>query len=185
MKELIEPHNRGEIELWFFDESGFDQQLRVPYAWQPLGSTLEIPSQNRTRLNVLGFVTLDNQLESYCFEGTINTDVVVACLEQFASLQTSKPRYVIIDNASIQPVLTSLLILISGKRKVLSSAHYPLIYSPELNRIEILWRFIKYSWLPVLVYLSFNNLVRAVENILRQFGSQLVTTYHPQLADVE
>jgi len=31
-------------------------------------------------------------------------------------------------------------------------------YSPELNLIEILWRKIKYQWLPLRAYLSFNHL---------------------------
>ncbi len=176
IKELIKQHNRGEIELWFFDESGFDQQPSVPYAWQPLGSTLEIPSHHSTRLNVLGFVTPDNQLESYCFEGTINTDVVVACFEQFASLQTSKPRYVIIDNASIHTSVDFILNLDQWEKKGVIIRSLP-TYSPELNRIEILWRFIKYSWLPVSAYLSFDNLVRAVENILRPFGSQFYINF--------
>jgi hypothetical protein len=33
-----------ELELWFFDESGFDLQPSVPYAWQPVGTTIEVPS---------------------------------------------------------------------------------------------------------------------------------------------
>ena len=28
-------------------------------------------------------------------------------------------------------------------------------YAPELNLIEILWRFMQYSWLPFSVYASF------------------------------
>jgi hypothetical protein len=45
-------------------------------------------------------------------------------------------------------------------------------YSPELNIIEILWRFIKYYWLPFSAYLSFDDLVREVENILAQVGTE-------------
>jgi hypothetical protein len=45
-------------------------------------------------------------------------------------------------------------------------------YSPELNLIEILWRFIKYRWLPFSAYLNFNTFVAAVEEILVQVGSK-------------
>jgi transposase len=45
-------------------------------------------------------------------------------------------------------------------------------YSPELNIIEILWRFIKYFWLPFSAYSSFENLVKEVEKILRNIGDQ-------------
>jgi DDE superfamily endonuclease len=38
-------------------------------------------------------------------------------------------------------------------------------YSPQLNLIEILWRFIKYQWLEFSAYKDWNSLVEAVENI--------------------
>ena len=34
----------------------------VPYAWQPIGEVLEIPTANGPRLNVLGFLGPTNQL---------------------------------------------------------------------------------------------------------------------------
>ncbi|MCK5719945.1 MAG: transposase [Thiomargarita sp.] len=43
-------------------------------------------------------------------------------------------------------------------------------YSPSLNPIEILWRFIKYQWLPFSAYLSFDSLVQNVEFILANIG---------------
>ncbi len=45
-------------------------------------------------------------------------------------------------------------------------------YSPELNLIEILWRFIKYHWLPISAYHSFRSLVENVEYILRNVGEE-------------
>ena len=44
-------------------------------------------------------------------------------------------------------------------------------YSPELNLIEMLWRFIKYYWLPFSAYASFQSLVAAVEAILKGVGT--------------
>ncbi len=68
IEELSTQHKNGEIELWFFDEtslrqrpSGFSGQSSVPYAWQPVGHTIEVPSHQTKRLNVLGFLTPDNQ----------------------------------------------------------------------------------------------------------------------------
>ncbi|MBL0231703.1 MAG: transposase [Moraxellaceae bacterium] len=42
-------------ELYYFDESGFSLHPVVPYAWQPKGQTIRIPSTASPRLNVLGF----------------------------------------------------------------------------------------------------------------------------------
>ena len=43
----------GECDLWYFDGSGFCLTPCVPYAWQPRGSVIEIPtSMHNRRLNV-------------------------------------------------------------------------------------------------------------------------------------
>ena len=50
-------------------------------------------------------------------------------------------------------------------------------YSPELNLIEILWRFIKYHWLPFSASMSFSCLVQAVEDILTRFGTDYTINF--------
>jgi transposase len=50
---------------------------------------------------------------------------------------------------------------------------YPLAaYSPELNLIEILWRKIKYEWLPLTAYDSFKTLLRELQKVLAGVGSK-------------
>jgi transposase len=39
-------------------------------------------------------------------------------------------------------------------------------YSPELNLIEIVWRFMKYEWIDITVYKSWKSLVNHVEEML-------------------
>ncbi|MGI8504809.1 MAG: transposase, partial [Hassallia sp.] len=50
-------------------------------------------------------------------------------------------------------------------------------YSPELNLIEILWRFIKYQWIEIDADSSWNNFVESLENILREFGKNYVINF--------
>ena len=50
-------------------------------------------------------------------------------------------------------------------------------YSPELNLIEIVWRFIKYSWLPLAAYLSFKNLKNELQMVLDGIGSKYQITF--------
>ena len=50
-------------------------------------------------------------------------------------------------------------------------------YSPELNLIEILWRRIKYTWLPFSAYACLNALSEALETILSQVGSEYQITF--------
>jgi hypothetical protein len=87
---LRQPHKNGEIEIWYFDETGFDWQPSVPYAWQPKGEIIGVPSQPSSRLNVLCFLTPDNDFVPFCFEGHINSEVVVACFDAFASMHSDK-----------------------------------------------------------------------------------------------
>jgi transposase len=55
--------------------------------------------------------------------------------------------------------------------------HYLPTYSPELNLIEMLWRFVKYQWLPLSSYLSYENLKKSVLNVLSSFGSEYLITF--------
>ena len=50
-------------------------------------------------------------------------------------------------------------------------------YSPELNLIEIVWRFIKYQWLPLSAYSSFENLKLELQNVLDAIGSEYQITF--------
>ena len=50
-------------------------------------------------------------------------------------------------------------------------------YSPQLNIIEILWRFIKYQWLDTNAYESYSALVEAVETILKNFGTEYTINF--------
>lgn len=168
--ELKEQHKNGAIELWFFDEVGFDLEPKVPYAWQPKGETIEIPCSKSSRLNVLGFLTPDNQFESFVFECSVDTDIVIATFDAFAKNLTKK-RVVIIDNAPTHTSKKFLAKCQEWDKKGLFIKYLP-TYSPELNIIEILWRFIKYDWLPFSAYSSFKQLVIEVENILIQIGER-------------
>jgi transposase len=160
-----------ELELWFFDESGFDLQPSVPYAWQPVGTTIEVPSENSKRLNVLGFLSPDNRFESFFFEGLIDSDVIIACFDNFVNLKSAKKRVVFLDNASIHTSNNFMENIEKWEEQGVFIKFLP-AYSPELNIIEILWRFIKYFWLPFSAYSSFENLVKEVEKILRNIGDQ-------------
>jgi transposase len=82
----------------------------------------------------------------------------------------------VIDNASIHTSNAFLEKQAEWKAKGLTIFFLP-TYSPELNIIEILWRFIKYSWLEIDAYDSWISLVNAVENILIKFGSKYIINF--------
>jgi transposase len=168
IKELIQQHKNGLINLCYFDQSGFSLEPCVPYAWQPINETIEIPSSKSKRLNVLGFVNRDCEFESFVFEGTITSAVVVESFNWFAD-QIKKPTILIIDNASIHTSDEFNSNIEDWKKKGLTIYHLP-PYSPELNVIEMVWRKIKYDWLPFDAYKSFADLKRELFDVLANIG---------------
>lgn len=50
-------------------------------------------------------------------------------------------------------------------------------YSPHLNLIEILWRFIKYEWLESSAYDSYSSLEKAIEKIIINFGVEYTINF--------
>lgn len=50
-------------------------------------------------------------------------------------------------------------------------------YAPELNIIEIFWRFIKYQWLPLDAFLNFQNLKERITGLLNSVGSKCVIKF--------
>jgi transposase len=142
----------------------------VPYAWQPIGAYLKVPTSSHSRrLNILGFLKRDNNIVPYMIEGSVDAKTIIESFDQF-SKQIEKRSYVVIDNAPMHRSKAFIQQIPKWVKKGLIVKYLP-PYSPELNLIEILWRFMKYSWLPFSAYGSFQSLIAAVEDMLNRFGT--------------
>jgi hypothetical protein len=176
-KALQAMADAGLIDLCHFDESGFATVPSVPYAWQPVGTTLELPSFKSKRLNVLGFLSKGQGGFFRHTEGPVDAGQVAAAFDAFASRRAAeymvhgRPCVVNVDNASWH---TSQAF--RGRMDDWAACgvvvHYLPAYSPELNPIEILWRKIKYEWLPLDCYASYQTMKSAVLDILDGVGSK-------------
>ena len=109
------------------------------------------------------------------FEQSIHTGVVIACFDAFCHTLTQK-TVVVVDHASIHRSEACADRMPYGKQHGLI-IKYLRPYSPELNLIEILWRRIKYTWLPFSAYACLNALSGALEAILSQIGSEYQITF--------
>jgi transposase len=160
-KELIhrlqQREAAGEGALWYFDVTGFCLIPCIPYAWQPIGTVIEVPTASHSRrLNVLGFLQRNNDLVPYMVEGKVDTSVIVACFERF-SQQIDKKTYVFLDNGPLHRAQEVIEQIPKWVKKGLIIKYLP-PYAPALNLIEILWRCMKYYWLPFSAYASFQSL---------------------------
>lgn len=175
LKDLQEAHRAGDLDLFYFDEAGFSLQPSVPYGWQPEGETLEIPSQRSQQANVLGFLNLSCQLVPFMVEGTVNTEVVISCFDSFSE-KIERLTIVIVDNASSHTSNRFFDCMSRWEERGLFIYYLP-PYCPELNLIEILWRMMKYHWLPLSAYKSFHSLVDNLATLLKQVGSRFVINF--------
>ena len=116
-----------------------------------------------------------NSLEVYLFEGSINSDVLIACIDKFAET-LNQPTVITIDNAPIHTSQRFETKIEEWKHKQLEIFFLP-SYSPQLNLIEILWRFIKYEWIEIEAYSSWESLVEYVEKVLREFGTEYIINF--------
>ena len=130
--------------------------------------TIELPCSKSKRLNVLGLMGKDCSFQSWVFDSSINSSVVVAFFDQLAE-SINRPMAVVIDNASIHTSGEFTENIEKWANKGLVIVKIP-PYSPELNLIEILWRKIKYEWMPFSAYQSFQNLQECLFEILANIG---------------
>ena len=176
LQELKQLEEQGKIDLYYLDEVGFSRVPCVPYGWQNVGEYLPIPSRHsRRRLNVLGIMSRRNHLESYVSTQTINSDVVIACIDAFFPTVT-RPTVIVVDQSSIHTSDAILDKLEEWSERQITIFELP-TYSPQLNWIEILWRFIKYEGLGIDAYSTWETFVKSIEKILREFGENYVINF--------
>jgi len=111
----------------------------------------------------------------YRIEGKVDTSVIVECFEPL-SQQLDKKTSVLLDNAPMHRSQAFIEQMPKWGKQGLIIKYLP-PYSPPLNLIEILWRFMKYSWLPFSAYTSFSCLVAAVETILTLFCTEYTINF--------
>ena len=127
------------------------------------------------RINVLGFLSKNGSLKSYIKDENINTDKVIEVFDDFAN-SLSKPTVVVLDNASYHKSKKFKKNIYKWANKGLTLLYLP-PYSPQLNIIEILWRFMKYTWIDYKAYLSFDNLKNYIDTVLKQYGKNFLINF--------
>lgn len=164
-----------EFDLIYFDEAGFSLTPCVPYAWQAQGQPLTLPSLRSARLNVLGFLNLRGAFQSFVVEGKVDAEVVIQGFDAYCA-QLTKPCLVVLDNAPTHRSEAFAARIKSWEEAGLYLLFLP-PYSPELNLIEILWRKLKYEWLPLSAYESFKDLTEQLENTLKEISSKYLLSF--------
>lgn len=167
--------DQGCLDLDDFDEAGFARAPTIPSAWQEPHRVIELPAVRTGRINVGGCMNRKNDVQADMFEQSIHTGGVVACFEAWCHTRTKK-TVIVVDNASIHTSDDFADRLPSWKKQGLIVT-YLRPYSPALHLIDILWRRIKYPWVPFSAYACLNALIAALEAILSHVGSKYHITF--------
>ncbi len=133
-----------------------------------------MPSHGGKRINVLGFMTARaasaNDLVAYTVEGSIDGETFIACMNAFVASR-EMPTVVVIDNAPVHRSGKVRAMIPPWQDQGVALFFLPR-YSAHLNKIETLWRKMKYEWMPLGAYQSWSTLIEAVEAMIIQFGKE-------------
>lgn len=187
-QELLQLHQReqrGELELYYGDQTGLSLQPELPYAWQKPGSPgICADTAHRRRLSIFGLLSCLGSFRSYTSDGSMTSEVIVGCIDEFVKhlkrcqkrSGTQRPVVIVLDNA---PIHTSALFQEHRQHWQQANVTVKFLprYSPELNMIEILWKRIKYAWLPLEAYESWQKLTSGVEDVLKGIGRKYQITF--------
>jgi transposase len=142
----------------------------MAYSWQYPGEEIRILPQKSKRINVLGLMNQDNKLISFPKEGSIQTDFVLTSLQQWVDTLL-KPTVLVLDNASIHQSKCFREKLKQWQQQNLFIFFLPK-YCPHMNKIEMLWRKVKYEWLQPKDYTSLPILKEALRKLFSQVGQE-------------
>ncbi|MDO9199732.1 MAG: IS630 family transposase [Hydrogenophaga sp.] len=169
LQALRDQAQAGAIELVYFDESGFAQVHPNRSAWTPCGEQHCIEAPRGQRLNVMAALFSSGKVVHTRYWLSSTAEVFLGFVSELAK-NVGKPVVIVLDNASIhraaaiQPALKLL-----QKSGVTLKFLPP--YSPELNRIEVMWRLMKHRWL-ALKRRSKEELEQAVDHVFANFGGK-------------
>jgi transposase len=176
LAELTAKAEQGLIDLVYFDGSGFNLWAKVVYAWQKRGERITIPVTRGKSQNVLGFMWHRCQrFESFVFEGAIDANVVIDCFDRIAR-NLERQTVIVIDNAPVHRS-EEFEEKIQEWEELGLEIYYLPTYCPTLNKIEMLWKKIKYEWLSWEAYSSYKNLSEELDKVLSQISSTYYITF--------
>ena len=172
---------QGEVAVVYVDECRFSRQAPVPYAWQVRGAPpVPLPAERESGgQSVLGFwqpSAPGQPLSAYALAGAWNAEAFAAAVDEFVAREQHGPTVLVLDNASIHRAGLVQERRTEWATKGLTLCFLP-AYSPELNKIELLWHRCKHYWLTPADYTCDRTLQQRVAHVLARVGSEYTVTF--------
>lgn len=173
--------SRGEVAVVYVDECRFSRLAPVPYAWQRRGApAVALPAEREAGgQSVLGFWQpggTGQPLSAYTLPGAWNAEGFAAAVDAFVADEVRGSTKLVLDNASIHRAACVRERQAGWEAKGVTLCFLP-AYSPELNKIEILWHRCKHYWLTPADYGCDRTLQDRVAEVLKNVGTQYAVTF--------
>jgi transposase len=170
----LEESKQGKRHLFFVDAAHFVLRPFLGFVWCFLRLFLKAPA-GRQRYNVLGALhATTQQLVTVTNETYINALSIIALLEELATQFTDAPITLVMDNARYQ---RCKLVMAKSESLGIELLFLP-AYSPNLNLIERLWKFVKKKALYSEYYQDFTAFKSGINTCL----DKMKTEYKDELA---
>jgi len=176
LEPRLEEVKAGKRHLFFVDAAHFVLQPFLGFLWSFARIFIKAPA-GRQRFNVLGALhATTRQLLTVTNTDSVNANTVATLLRQLAASFTDLPITVVLDNARYQhcQFIKNLAADLGLELLFLPS------YSPNLNLIERLWKFVKKECLYSIYYSSFSDFKQAIQDCLAEVSGK----YKSQLASL-
>lgn len=158
----------GEAHLFFVDAAHFVMGSFLCCVWCLVRLVIRGAS-GRKRYSVLGaWNAATNALVSVTTDATVNSDTMCALLGKIAALGLKGPVRLVLDNARYQHCVLVMDVAKSLKIELLFLPSY----SPNLNLIERLWRFVKKKALYARHYDTFEAFRGAIDGCLTKIETE-------------
>ena len=161
---LVEQAQQHQIHLFFVDAAHF---VMLPFLGYLYSLTVRYvkSASGRKRFNVLGALNaINHELITISNHSYINALSVCELLEKLHQLYRDLPIVLVMDNARYQKCQ---LVLEKAQRLNIQIIFLP-PYSPNLNLIERLWKFVKKEVLYNEYYQEYNKFCTAISDCLDQ-----------------
>lgn len=161
LNPLIERAQAEEIHLLFMDAAHFVMGVFLCCLWSAKRVFIK-SSSGRKRYNVLGAVdAITKQVHTWTNESYINSNSIADFFHQLRIYYYDmKPIYIILDNARYQKCQFVKYIAWQFNIQLI----YLPPYSPNLNLIERLWKWVKKQTLYATYYEDFSQFKKAIDN---------------------
>lgn len=163
----LEEAKAGKRAVLFMDSAHFVHAIFIGLLWC-LSRVFIKSASGRSRFNVLGAIdAINQQLFTVCNETYINAISICEMLQKLAAHYAGIPITVVLDNARYQ----KCKIVASMASELNIELLYLPSYSPNLNLIERLWKFVKGEVLYCQYYSNFASFKFSIERCLTEIGT--------------